>query len=96
MKASRQKNQLTKLLDDEGRQASSIHHMGKIATDYFDKLFSSSGSSDLVGFSLGCLEAVFASKASSAPGCDGMNGLFFQEYWDVIGVEITNEVKAFF
>lgn len=38
---------------------------------------------------------MFGINASSAPGSDGMNGLFFQEYWDVVGEEISKEVKAF-
>lgn len=41
-------------------------------------------------------EAVFSIKASSAPGSDGMNGLSFQQYWDVIGVEMSKEIRGFF
>lgn len=41
-------------------------------------------------------EAVFSSKPSSGPGADGMSGLFYQKYWEIIRVKVTGEIQAFF
>ena len=50
VKATRQRNQITKLVDDEGREFSTIGLMGKVATDYFEKLFKSSEGESLNGY----------------------------------------------
>lgn len=40
--------------------------------------------------------AVKAIKSDCAPGSDGMTGQFFQKYWNITGVQVTKEFKAFF
>ena len=41
-------------------------------------------------------EAMFSIKPESAPGPDGMSALFFQKYWDVVGEDITKEIRDIF
>lgn len=41
-------------------------------------------------------ETVFSIKATMTPKSDGMTGCFFQEYWDLIGDQLTTEIHEFF
>lgn len=40
--------------------------------------------------------AAFSVKSSSAPGEDGLTGLFYQKYWHIVGQAVIKDVKEFF
>lgn len=39
---------------------------------------------------------MFSVKASKSPSPDGITKFFFQQYWDVIGDQVTCEIQKFF
>lgn len=41
-------------------------------------------------------KAVFEMNPSKSPGLDGMNGFFYQHFWEIIGEKITGMVAGFF
>ncbi|XP_072088190.1 uncharacterized protein [Arachis hypogaea] len=41
-------------------------------------------------------DAVFSMGGLKAPGPDGLNGLFYQEHWEIISKEVYGAVKEFF
>lgn len=40
--------------------------------------------------------AAFSIKGSSAPGEDGLTGLFYQKFWHIVGPELSAEIHKFF
>lgn len=40
--------------------------------------------------------AAFSIKGSSAPGEDGITGVFYQQYWHIVGSHIVEEIQSFF
>ena len=40
--------------------------------------------------------AAFGVKGSSAPGEDGLTGLFYQKYWHIVGPKVIKDVQSFF
>lgn len=90
---------------------------GKVASDYFSKLFTSSNPDDFEQIFTGfrpsvtnemnavlmgrvskqeTRDAIFSIKPTKAPGPDGMTRVFFQEYWGIIGEQVTKEIQIFF
>lgn len=41
-------------------------------------------------------QAAFSIKGSSAPGEDGLTGLFYHNFWHIVGPSLTQEIKEFF
>ncbi|KAF7135399.1 hypothetical protein RHSIM_Rhsim08G0131400 [Rhododendron simsii] len=41
-------------------------------------------------------EATFQLGALKTPGPDGFPGLFFQKFWDIVGLDVCSAVKSFF
>lgn len=41
-------------------------------------------------------QAIDSIGSDRAPGPDGLTARFYQECWDIIGLDVTKEVKEFF
>lgn len=41
-------------------------------------------------------KAAFDVKGSSAPGEDGLTGIFYQRFWHIVGPGLTAEIQEFF
>ena len=42
------------------------------------------------------MKAAFSVKGSSAPGEDGLTGIFYQKFWHIVGPQLTAEITQFF
>lgn len=41
-------------------------------------------------------KSVFSIGATRAPGPDGLTASFYQQYWDIVGPAVVEEVQHFF
>lgn len=100
VKANRSKMFIEKLSDQMGREQRNECSKGVIAVDYFSSLFSSTNPLDFHhifhDFQPRVKDAVFSINPSKAPGADGMSSLFFQQFWDIVGEQVTAEICNFF
>ncbi|KAG7585295.1 Ribonuclease H domain [Arabidopsis thaliana x Arabidopsis arenosa] len=76
----RAQNRILSLFDNNEVEQFAEGSKGEIAVEYSRKLFSSSKPDNLKE----ALEA-FSIRGDSTPGADGMSGLFYQAYWDIVG-----------
>lgn len=58
VKATRQRNYISKLLEEDGREYTSNEDMGKVAANYFEKLFSTTEPVGVDGFFVGMTSRV--------------------------------------
>lgn len=104
-------------MDDEGKEWFREQDLGRVAKNYFKKLYASEN----LGYQIEELEeippsltqrqceelmapiseeevkqAVFAMNPSKCPAPDGMNGFFFQQFWEVIKRKPMEMVADFF
>ncbi|XP_074302306.1 uncharacterized protein LOC141633799 [Silene latifolia] len=109
----KQKNHISKLVDDEGRIHESTETIAATTTNYFKDLFTSTNPiiseellygvegrvTDMMNAGLQAnygadevIEALNQMNPLKAPGPDGMNGLFFQTYWHIVGHSVIRQV----
>ncbi|WZY69216.1 hypothetical protein YC2023_001456 [Brassica napus] len=117
VESRRMKNKIHSLIDNAGIEQFSEDEMGKVAVEYFQELFHSTGSADVSelldgmaprvteSMNIGLIKpisdaeirrAVKEIKSDSTPGVDGMTGQFFQKFWNIVGPQVTHEVRRFF
>ena len=106
-------NEIQKLHYSDGRWYSQQCDLERVASDYFQSMFTSASSNSvqhvinhvhevvtpdmngmlLVEFTYDEVKrALFQMHPTKAPGPDGMNPLFFQKYWHIVGTDVSNAV----
>ena len=66
-----------------------IEDIAGVATNYFDSLLSSEFTADEIKI------AVFQMGPTKAPRLDGMNALFYQKFWHVVGDSVIAAVMDY-
>ena len=69
-----------------GSYSQVIHHVHEVVTPEMNKILLEEFTQEEVK------KVLFQMNLTKAPGLDGMNLLFFQKYWHIVGTDVSNAV----
>ena len=85
----RRRNHIQSIKDRDVNWVEEIEDIAGVATNYFDSLLSSEFTADEIKI------AVFQMGPTKAPRLDGMNALFYQKFWHVVGDSVIAAVMDY-